>query len=87
MKTSYYFRSEILNFFELPEKCRNEYFDQEDDSFVYDEEKEEALPLSSFVKLSEPGLFDGFFGMSYFSAYFIKVSKCGTAAVVAYKHW
>ena len=40
------------------------------------------LPLCMFMRTKSP-VWDGVYGTSYFSAYFIKLSKCGTQAVVA----
>ena len=97
MATVKYNRSEILNFFDLTEKQREDvvscyYQDEseaENDTFVIFEAKKPeynaAIPLSQFMRLDRPSIFDGVFGTSYFSAYFIKLSKCGTMAVVCEK--
>ena len=97
MNTTYN-RSEILNFFDLTEKQQqdvldcyyNEQSDAENDSFVIFESQKSpeynaALPLSQFMRINGKSIWDGVFGTSYFSAYFIKISKCGTGAVVAEK--
>lgn len=90
-----YNRSEVLNFYGLTEKQQNDvlncYYtekqDAENDSFVIFESKyaayNAALPLSQFMRINKPNIWDGVFGTSYFSAYFIKLSKCGSMAVVA----
>ena len=95
--TTKYNRSEVLNFFDLTEAQREDviscyYQDEkeaENDSFVIFEAKKPeynaALPLSQFMRINGKSIWDGVFGTSYFSAYFIKVSKCGTMAVVAEK--
>ncbi len=93
-----YNRSEILSFYDLPDKMKedvlsNYYQEQEDaenDSFViYEAKKSEynaALPLSMFMRTENCKHWDGIFSTSYFSAYFIKLSKCGSMAVVAEKY-
>lgn len=90
-----YNRSEILSFFELTEKQQSDVMDYyyqeqseaEQDSFVIFEalkpEYNAALPLSQFIRTNKPNIWDGVFGTSYFTAYFIKLSKCGTGAVIA----
>lgn len=92
-----YNRSEILSFFELTEAQKedvlscyyNDETEAENDSFVIFEAKRPeynaALPLSVFMRTDKKSIWDGIFGTSYFSAYFIKLSKCGTGAVVAEK--
>jgi len=94
-------RSEVVTFFDLTERQKNDvldcyYNDREDaenDSFVIFEAKNKeysaALPLSQFMRVEngKSTLWDGVFGTSYFSAYFIKLSKCGSMAVVAEKYW
>ena len=93
-----YNRSEILSFYELTDKQQQDVLDcyyqdeseAENDSFVIFEAKKQdynaALPLSQFMRTDNNKLWDGIFGTSYFSAYFIKLSKCGTMAVVAEKY-
>jgi len=94
-----YNRSEILNFAELTEKQQQDvlscYYqdtaDAEQDSFVIFESKKSAefnaaLPLSQFMRIDGKSIWNGVFGTSYFSAYFIKLSRCGTAAVIAEKY-
>jgi len=96
MRTNYN-RSEVVNFYDLTEKQQQDvldcyYQDQSDaenDSFVIFESKNKdnstALPLSQFMRINGKSIWDGVFGTSYFSAYFIKLSKCGSAAVIAEK--
>ena len=96
MRTNYN-RSEVVNFYDLTEKQQQDvldcyYQDQSDaenDSFVIFESKNKeynaALPLSQFMRIDGKSIWDGVFGTSYFSAYFIKLSKCGSAAVIAEK--
>jgi hypothetical protein len=47
---------------------------------------EQALPLHMFMN-QKVGPWDGVYGTSYFSAYFVKLSRCGTMAVVAERYW
>lgn len=94
--TTIYNRSEILSFFDLDEAQKNDVLDcyyqtQEDaenDSFVIFKSKKSecALPLSMFIRTGKCKIWDGVYGTSYFSAYFIKLSKCGSMAVVAEKY-
>ncbi len=93
-----YNRSEVLSFYDLTEAQRQDVLDcyyqeqseAEEDSFVIFKSKKSeynaALPLSQFMRLDNSKLWDGVYGTSYFSAYFIKISKCGTMAVVAEKY-
>jgi len=96
MRTNYN-RSEVVNYYDLTAKQQQDvldcyYQDQSDaenDSFVIFESKNkeynDALPLSQFMRINGKSIWDGVFGTSYFSAYFIKLSKCGSAAVIAEK--
>ncbi len=90
--TAAYNRSEIISFHELDEKQQAEaksyHEDCEDDMFVlfkYSDGREEPLSLSNFMRTGRPGF--GAYGLSYFSAYMIYISRCGTKAVVCYRHW
>lgn len=95
--TTKYNRSEILNFNDLTESQKQDvlscYYqdeqDAENDSFVIFKAKKSeydaALPLSQFMRINGKSIWDGVFGTSYFSAYFIKLSKCGTMALIAEK--
>ncbi len=72
----------------------------QEDSYVIlneaylDENKTESepLPLSQFMRLQmfptdKKQLWDGSYATSAFSAYFIKLSKCGSMAVVAERYF
>ena len=98
--TSNYNRSEILSFYDLNEDQKINVLDSmeeeqaENDSFVIFKGKKfiEVLPLSMFMKVNyglqvnnKPTLWDGVYSTSYFSAYFIKISKSGDMALVAEK--
>lgn len=95
MQTSFYFRSPVLNFFELSEFQKEtvskemDYLspeELEEESFVIDKERNEILPLSMFMRIDKPGIFCGVYGISAFSAYFIALSRCGSEAVISYKY-
>jgi len=94
-----YVRSEVYSFCELSEAqqnyARREFdWDQnlEDSQFVTDPRNEnEVLHLGNFVAGSGPWghgskYWDGIYGLSYDSAYYLKFSKCNTACVVAYRY-
>ena len=92
MKTLDYCRSEIYSFWDLSEEEQKEvisnYFqsseDAMQDSFV--KLNNEVLPLSMFMKC-ENSIFNGFYGTSYFSGYFIKFNKYGDEVTVVSKYW
>jgi hypothetical protein len=95
MRTSFYFRSPVLSFWDLSfeEQIKvgqeMDYLspsELENESFVIDSERSEILPLSMFMRIDKPGIFCGVYGISAFSAYFIALSKCGEDAVIAYKY-
>jgi len=95
MKTSFYFRSPVLSFWDLSfdEQIKvgqeMDYLspsELENESFVIDSERSEILPLSMFMRVDKPGIFCGVYGQTAFSAYFIAISKCGEDAVIAYKY-
>lgn len=93
--TTNYNRSEIVSFFDLSDKQKSDVIDcyyqeqseAENDSFVIfhakNRDNDAALPLSMFMRTENCKHWDGVYGTSYFSAYFIKISKCGSMAVVA----
>jgi hypothetical protein len=95
--TSKYLRSEIYNFFELPENEQVKKIKEMDflthdelghESFVLDPcDDGNYLPLSNFMRTDKSRFTHGVYGLSYFSAYFITISRCGTVATVAYKHF
>ena len=92
MKTSYYFRSPVLNWYELSQEQQQQYpeADYSESLFVFDEKRNDLFSLDNFMSLyrlgTRPGRFHGVYSMGYFSAYYIHLSKCGSAAVVAYRY-
>jgi hypothetical protein len=95
MATTNYNRSEVLSVYDLTDEQREEYFatyysgeenEEFSDCVLFEQKdgKKIALPLSMFMRIDSK-IWDGVYGTSYFSAYFIKLSKCGTMAVVAEK--
>jgi hypothetical protein len=93
-KVSKYNRSEIISFFELTDDQQADvlnYTDIEDAEgaqyviFKYVDGTEEALNLSNFMQAG--GRWHGIYGTSYFSAFGVILSKCGSAATVALLTW
>lgn len=85
MKTAKYNRSEILSYYDLTEAEQCENIDHEQSNFVRCPIDGSPLSLDMFFRLDSK-IWHGIYGQSYFSAYFIRLSKCGTAAVVAYRY-
>jgi len=89
----HYNRSEILNFFDLSEVQKQNVLRQmdmeqaEEDGFVLftggNDIDPEPLPLSMFMRSNHSKIWDGIYGTSYFSAYFIKIARSGDMALVA----
>ena len=92
MKTIHYNRSEIYSFFDLSETEKAEvisnYFcdisQAEEDSFIRC--GKDVLPLSMFLRC-EGSRWDGNYGTSYFSGYFIKFNEYGDEVTVVSKYW
>ena len=92
MKTIHYNRSEIYSFFDLSpveqsQVISNYYCDiaqAEDDSFIRC--GKEILPLSMFLRC-EGSRWDGNFGTSYFSGYYIKFNRSCDEVTIAEKYW
>lgn len=92
--TKNYNRSNIYCFFELPQHSQAEILqdisieDAENTQYVILEEdgEETALPLDMFMR-TDSNFTHGIFSLSYFSGYYITLSKCGTQAVIAYKYF
>lgn len=92
--TRNYNRSEIFSFYELPEALQTEILEDrelphaETTSYVILKEdgKKTALPLDMFMR-TDRNFTHGIFSDSYFSGYFLTLSKCGTEAVIAYKYF
>jgi len=101
--TSHYYRSPIVNFYELTDYqqktvisdyCLEDYSkeDLDDMSFVFHSEDElNPIPLSMFMVHRGPDgekrLFDGCYPTSAASAYFIKIGRSNDVATVAAKYW
>ena len=83
-------RSYVHDFSDLSEEqqkeVRNTWFDEDSDArgTGYVLLAGDPLPLSMFMRVDSP-VWDGVYGTSAFSAYFVKFSKCGTEVVVAEK--
>jgi len=96
MQTSFYFRSPVLNFFELSEVQKEtvskemDYLNPselEEQNFVFDKQRNEIFPLSMFMRIDKPGIFCGVYTTSAFSACFLALSRCGSEAVFVSKYW
>lgn len=94
MKTVNYIRSEIYSFDDLSDHQQQELKDNFDLSYLYEcnfvkdplsKSGNDFLLLDEFLRI-ENSIFDGIYSTSYFTAYFIKFSKCGESAVIAYKY-
>jgi hypothetical protein len=95
MKTAKYVRSDIVSFFELPISEQGKFVDDTDqeqaeqDSYVLDpcdDTNTTYLPLSMFMRLTDSRIKHGVYGQTYFSAYFITISRDGTQATVSYEY-
>lgn len=89
--TSHYNRSEILSFWDLTDEQQAAAISDANDiehahERSYVECNGEILPLDMFMR-SGGKVWDGIYSMTAFSAYFIKLSKCGTGCVVGYRYF
>jgi hypothetical protein len=94
--TRNYNRSGILNFFELSEEMQGEVLsdfnfeesEAHETSYVISKfkDKKTALPLSMFMR-TDGNFTHGVYGESYFSAYYLTLSRCGSEAIIAYKYF
>lgn len=92
--TRNYNRSNIYCFFELPQHSQAEILqdisieDAENTQYVIFEEdgEETALPLDMFMRTGS-NFTHGIFSLSYFSGYYLTLSRCGTEGVIAYKYF
>ena len=90
-----YIRTEIKNFYELSEAqqtyARAQFdWDEniEESNFVECPNHEnEVLHLGECIRMDRSRLWSGYWGMSYFSAYFLKVGSDGTTCTVGYRYW
>ena len=92
--TRNYNRTGIFNFFELSQYLQAEILqdmeiaEAEEKSFVIlkEDEEETALPLDMFMR-ADGNFTHGIFSLSYFSGYYLTLSRCGTEGVIAYKYF
>ena len=77
-----------MNWYELSQEQQKEYPEADfcDSLFVFDDLRNELFSLDQFIRTDIPSRFHGVYGQSYFSAYYIHISRCGSAAVVAYRY-
>ena len=84
MTTRHYERSEVISFDELTDEQQKEALSLDDSAhetqFVIFED--EPLPLNMFMRTTT-GIWDGIWGQTVWSGYYIKLSACGSMAVIA----
>lgn len=95
--TRNYNRSEVLNYFDLSgehkEDTANVYYlteeQAEEDLYVLItfKGKTEVIPLSFFERTNGNNFTHGIFTDSYYSGYFLTLSRCGQEAIIAYKYF
>ena len=86
MKTRHYERSEVISFYELTDEQQKEMLSNDDSaeetSFVLFEG--EPLPLNMFMRTPiYSSIWHGVYSTSAWGGYFIRLSACGSMAVVA----
>jgi hypothetical protein len=79
-----YWRTAPLNPLEIPQHLRGE--DDEGEEYLYIRERDIALRVSECMAIDD-SRWQGHWGMSYFDAYFVVFSKCGSECIVAHYHW
>lgn len=94
--TRNYNRSGIFNFSELTEEMQKEVIndfclensDACQTSYVISKfnDEETALPLSMFMR-RDGNFTHAVYSETYFSAYYLTLSRCGSEAVIAYKYF
>jgi hypothetical protein len=85
MKISMYQRSEVLSFYDLTEAQQTEAVDLLGDcanESMYIIAMGELFSLCMFVHTGNTLRRHGAWGMTYFSAYFVTLSRCGSEAIV-----
>lgn len=93
--TRNYNRTLIYSFYDLPQDLQAEILqdmeisDADNTSYVIVEEDEERipLPLDMFMRTEKNNFTHGIYGLSYFSGYYLTLSRCGTQAVISYKYF
>lgn len=93
--TRNYNRTGIFNFYELSQYQQAEILqdmeisEAEEKSYVIlkEDEEETALPLDMFIRTEKNNFTHGIYGLSYFSGYYLTLSRCGTEGVIAYKYF
>lgn len=88
MKRTYQ-RSQILYFSDLNAEQQANAINQLDTDLAEESSyvlwNNEPLPLCMFMR-TDGGLFDGVYGQTAFSAYFVKINKTNECATVVYGH-
>jgi hypothetical protein len=90
--TRNYNRSEIYSFSDLPDSLKTyairDFDVTEEDTFVIHSFKgwDTAIPLSMFMRTNR-NFTHGVFADSYFSGYYVTLSRDNSEAVIAYKYF
>jgi hypothetical protein len=93
--TRNYNRSHIFSFNDLPDNLQAEILedrelsDAHSTSYVILKEGNDktALPLDMFMRTEKNNFTHGIYGLSYFSGYYLTLSRCNTEAVISYKYF
>lgn len=93
--TRNYNRTSIFQFNELPENLQEEILKDREESdatstgyvIIKKDDEKIPLPLDMFMRTEKNNFTHGIYGMTYFSGYYLTLSKCGTQGVIAYKYF
>lgn len=95
--TRNYNRSYLFSFTELSDDQQKDvlsnYFDELSDAsdtlYVVSKFKDQkdAIPVSMFIRTDKNNFTHGVHADSYFSGYYLTLSRCGQEAVIAYKYF
>ena len=93
--TRNYNRSHIFDFNELPEQLQAEILEDRELSdahstsyvIIKEDGDKTALPLDMFMRTEKNNFTHGIYGLTYFSGYYITLSRCNTEAVISYKYF
>jgi hypothetical protein len=93
--TRNYNRSHIFNFNELPDNLQAEILEDREESDAHstsyvilkEGNDKTALPLDMFMRTEKNNFTHGIYGLSYFSGYYLTLSRCNTEAVISYKYF
>ncbi len=91
MKTQSYHRSEIYSYYDLDLEQRKEALDTANDEQHAEERSyvlfgEDVLPLDMFMRIKNGRIWHGVYGMTAFSAYYIRINRSNDGALIAYRY-